>query len=186
NIILMYWEYTPRDYYKNLDKLLDAGFKVIVSPSMLNWCRNFPDNIHASKNIINLTKQGVNSKDRGVIGMLNSIWGDQHYYSFRDNTIFGGVLGASVSWNSKLDIYKDIVKTYGFLFYGLEEKHLENDRLDYALCSGLTAILIMEAIGMNMGSKNKDIILMTNTIINRKEVYKSLLCVFINFSDFFD
>jgi len=36
--------------------------------------------------------------------------------------------------------------------------NFENDRLDYALCSGLTAILIMEAIGMNMGSKNKDII----------------------------
>ncbi len=126
NIILMYWEYTPWDYYKDLDKLLDAGFKVIVSPSMLNWCRNFPDNIHASKNIINLTKQGIKNKDRGVIGMLNSIWGDHHYYSFRENTLFGGILGATVSWNSKFDIYKDIVKTYGFLFYGLEEKHLEN------------------------------------------------------------
>jgi len=126
NMILMYWEYTPRDYFKKLDILLDTGFKVIVSPSMLNWCRNFPDNIHASKNIINLTKQGINNKNRGVIGMLNSIWGDQHNYSFRDNTIFGGVLGASVSWNSKFDNYKDIVKTYGFQFFGLEEKHLEN------------------------------------------------------------
>ena len=36
--------------------------------------------------------------------------------------------------------------------------NFENDRLDYGLCSGLTAILIMEAIGMNMGSKNKDIV----------------------------
>ncbi len=125
NIILMYWEYTPRDYYKDLDKLLDAGFKVIVSPSMLNWCRNFPDNINASKNIINLTKQGINNKDRGVIGMLNSIWGDHHYYSFRDNTLFGGILGATVSWNSRFDNYEDIVKNYGFLFYGIEKKDQE-------------------------------------------------------------
>ena len=36
--------------------------------------------------------------------------------------------------------------------------NFENDRLDYALCSGLTAILIMEAIGMDMGSENKGII----------------------------
>lgn len=124
-IILMYWDYAPRDYYKDLDKLLDAGFKVIVSPSMLNWCRNFPDNIHASKNIINLTKQGINNKDRGVIGMLNSIWGDHHYYSFRDNTLFGGILGATVSWNSRFDNYEDIVKNYGFLFYGIEKKDQE-------------------------------------------------------------
>ncbi len=42
--------------------------------------------------------------------------------------------------------------------YKAMKYNFENDRLDYALCSGLTAILIMEAIGMNMGSKNKDII----------------------------
>jgi len=36
--------------------------------------------------------------------------------------------------------------------------NFENDRLDYALCSGLTAILIMEALGMDMGSKNKEIV----------------------------
>lgn len=33
--------------------------------------------------------------------------------------------------------------------------NLENDRLDYALCAGLTAVLIMEAIGINTGEPNK-------------------------------
>jgi phosphoglycerate kinase len=33
--------------------------------------------------------------------------------------------------------------------------NFENDKLDYALCSGLTAVLIMEAIGIETGEPNK-------------------------------
>jgi phosphoglycerate kinase len=35
------------------------------------------------------------------------------------------------------------------------EYNFENDKLDYALCSGLTAILIMEALGIETGEPNK-------------------------------
>ena len=35
------------------------------------------------------------------------------------------------------------------------EYNFENDKLDYALCSGLTAVLIMEAIGIETGEPNK-------------------------------
>jgi phosphoglycerate kinase len=36
--------------------------------------------------------------------------------------------------------------------------NFDNDKLDYALCSGLTAILIFEALGKNMGNPNHKII----------------------------
>ena len=36
--------------------------------------------------------------------------------------------------------------------------NFDNDKLDYALCSGLTAILIFEALGKNMGEPNHKII----------------------------
>lgn len=36
--------------------------------------------------------------------------------------------------------------------------NFENEKLDYALCSGLTAILIFEALGKNMGEPNRKII----------------------------
>jgi phosphoglycerate kinase len=36
--------------------------------------------------------------------------------------------------------------------------NFENDKLDYALCSGLTAVLIFEALGKNMGEPNHNII----------------------------
>ncbi|MHA1757390.1 MAG: phosphoglycerate kinase [Promethearchaeota archaeon] len=38
------------------------------------------------------------------------------------------------------------------------EFNLENGKLDYALCSGLTAVLIYEALGKNMGEPNHKII----------------------------
>ena len=38
------------------------------------------------------------------------------------------------------------------------EYNFENERLDYALCAGLTAVLILEAIGINTGAPNKDAI----------------------------
>ena len=44
DLILMYWDYNPKKSFPDLEKLLNAGYKVIVSPSMLNWQRNFPDN----------------------------------------------------------------------------------------------------------------------------------------------
>ncbi len=36
--------------------------------------------------------------------------------------------------------------------------NFDNEKLDYALCSGLTAILIFEALGKNMGEPNRNII----------------------------
>ena len=38
------------------------------------------------------------------------------------------------------------------------EYNFEDDKLDYALCSGLTAVLIFEALGKNMGEPNHNII----------------------------
>jgi phosphoglycerate kinase len=38
------------------------------------------------------------------------------------------------------------------------EFNFENDKLDYALCSGLTAVLIFEALGKKMGEPNHKII----------------------------
>ncbi|MFX1277417.1 MAG: phosphoglycerate kinase, partial [Promethearchaeota archaeon] len=55
--------------------------------------------------------------------------------------------------------------------------NFDNEKLDYALCSGLTAILIFEALGKNMGESNHKIIaedLEANKdmIVNTYEKYK--------------
>ncbi|MHA2429626.1 MAG: phosphoglycerate kinase [Promethearchaeota archaeon] len=48
--------------------------------------------------------------------------------------------------------------------------NFDNDKLDYALCSGLTAILIFEALGKNMGDPNHKII--ANDLEENKDMIK--------------
>ena len=125
DIIIMFWDYKPKKKYPKVETLLNAGFKVIVSPSMLNWQRHFPDNKNSSKNIINLIKIAYDHKNNGCLGVLTSTWGDFRYYSLRENEIFGAVLTGSASWNCPNFDYEQFKQNFGFLFYGLQSNFLE-------------------------------------------------------------
>lgn len=125
DIIIMFWDYKPKRKYPKVEKLLEAGYKVIVSPSMLNWQRHFPDNKNSSKNIINLIKTAYDYKGNGCLGVLTSTWGDFRYYSLRENEIFGAVLTGSASWNCLNFDYNQFKMSFGFLFYGLQNNFLK-------------------------------------------------------------
>ncbi|MFX1267414.1 MAG: family 20 glycosylhydrolase, partial [Promethearchaeota archaeon] len=125
DIIIMFWDYKPKEKYSKVEKLLNAGFKVIVSPSMLNWQRHFPDNKNSSKNVITLINTAYAHKSNGCLGVLTSTWGDFRYYSFRENEIFGAILTGSASWNCPNFDYEQFKRDYGFLFYGFQNDHLE-------------------------------------------------------------
>jgi len=122
DIILMYWDYNPKKSFPDLEKLLDAGYKVIASPSMLNWQRNFPDNKNASKNIINFIKAAHKNRSKGCLGVLTSTWGDMRYYSFRENEIFGAILNGALAWTTLNFDYNEFKANYGFLFYGIDKQ----------------------------------------------------------------
>ncbi len=119
-LILMYWDYTAKKSFPDLEKLLEAGYQVIISPSMLNWQRHFPDNKNASKNIIYFTKAAYEARDKGCLGILNSTWGDMRYYSLRENEIFGALLSGAVAWNTLNFDFEQFKKDQGFLFYGFK------------------------------------------------------------------
>lgn len=129
DIILMYWVYAPKKKYPSLKKFLDAGFRVIVSPSMLSWQRNFPDTIHSAINMINFIKAAYDNRNNGCLGAVTCTWGDQRYYSFRENEIFGAVMSAALSWNTLVFDFDLFIRMYGFLFYGIEVEKV-NDFYD--------------------------------------------------------
>ena len=106
DIILMYWDYSPKKSYPDVETFLKAGYKVIVSPSMLSWQRNFPDNKNASRNIINLIKTAYENRNNGCLGVLTSTWGNMRYYSLRENEIFGAILNGAVAWTTMNFTYK--------------------------------------------------------------------------------
>ena len=123
-LILMYWDYEPHDEYPAVKYLLDEGYQVIVSPSMLNWNRNFPDYKNASENIVVLIDEAYAYRDQGCLGVLTSTWGDQRYFSLRENEIFGAVLTAGKAWNCNNFDYDTFKKNYGYLFFGINKSNL--------------------------------------------------------------
>ncbi len=126
DIILMYWNYASKKRHPSLKKYLNAGFKVIVSPSMLNLQRNFPDNKNSSSNIINFVKTAYDYRDRGCLGVLTSTWQGQRFHSLRENEVFGAVLTAGVSWSTKGFDYETFKQDYGHLFYGIKKEKLKS------------------------------------------------------------
>jgi hypothetical protein len=124
NMILMYWEYNPKIKNPPVEKFIEAGHRVIVSPSMLNWNRNFPDNKNVSENIINMIELAYKYRNKGCLGVLTSTWGDQRYFSLRENEIFGAIFTAGKAWNVKKCEYDNFKNKYGFLFYGIEKESL--------------------------------------------------------------
>ncbi|MFX0071199.1 MAG: family 20 glycosylhydrolase [Candidatus Hermodarchaeota archaeon] len=135
NLILMYWDYSPKKNYPDLERFLNAGFKVIVSPSMLNWQRNFPDNKTATRNIHYFIKEAYNNRKKGCLGVINSTWGDMRYYSFRENEIFGAIESGDLAWNCLDFNYHSFIKKFGFLFYGIEKKSLDKFKIMFSKLS---------------------------------------------------
>ncbi|MBD3198168.1 MAG: family 20 glycosylhydrolase [Candidatus Lokiarchaeota archaeon] len=124
DMILMYWEYDPNIKSPPVEKFINSGFRVIVSPSMLNWNRPFPDNKNASINITKMIDIGYQYRDKGCLGVINSTWGDQRYFSLRENEIFGAILSADKAWNVLDFDYSNFKQKYGFLFYGIKKNRL--------------------------------------------------------------
>ena len=126
DMIMMYWYYGSKKRDKTIGKFLKAGYRVIVSPSMFCWERNFPDSDNSTKNIVNFINAAYKYRDHGCLGVLTCTWGDQRSYSFRENEIFGAILTGDMSWTATNFKYKEFKNKYGFLFYGIIKDKLDD------------------------------------------------------------
>ncbi|QEE15443.1 family 20 glycosylhydrolase [Promethearchaeum syntrophicum] len=129
DLIFMYWDYVPKKNYVKLKRIVEEGFPVIVSPSMLCWSRHFPNYNVSAVNIINLIEyaKGIMKDSDQILGQLNSTWGDFSNHNLRENNIYGAILSGTASWTiSKVD-YKSFIKDLGYCFFGLKKLSDIND-----------------------------------------------------------
>ncbi len=129
DLIFMYWDYSPKKNYTNVKKIVESGFPVIVSPSMLCWSRHFPNYNVSAVNIVNLIEyaKGLMKDSDLILGQLNSTWGDFSNHNLRENNIYGAILSGTASWTiSKVD-YNSFIKDLGYCFFGLKELRDIND-----------------------------------------------------------
>ncbi len=98
DIVIVDWHYNAAKNFPSVKKFRGAGFDVIVSPSVRNYNKIFPEWGRALTNIENLTLEGVRN---GALGSLISCWGDNGAFSFRQYNLWGYAFGAAVAWNHK-------------------------------------------------------------------------------------
>ncbi len=108
NLVVDYWRYTPKKKYRNLDRIIEAGFNFIVTPSAMDWTRFYPSETKAEMNVINIARyarQCVESrKKRGAfLGMVTASWGDHLNPNLRDLRFYNYILCGDVAWN--LDVW---------------------------------------------------------------------------------
>jgi hypothetical protein len=138
DLVFMFWDYKPKKKYSQLEEIIDAGFRVIVSPAMQVCCRHFPDYITGTENAIDLievAKKLSYKRDEAVLGQLNSTWGNQYYSNFRKNYIYGAIFSGTISWTIKSVTMEHLVNEMAYTLFGLRDKSsvLQFSQLFYKL-----------------------------------------------------
>ena len=118
DIVIVDWHYNAARNFPSVKKFRGAGFDVIVSPSVRNYNKIFPEWGRALTNIENLTLEGIRN---GALGSLVSCWGDNGSYSFRQYNLWGYAFGASVAWNHKRTDRKALEAAFWRSLLGVED-----------------------------------------------------------------
>ncbi|NMC06480.1 MAG: family 20 glycosylhydrolase [Candidatus Lokiarchaeota archaeon] len=97
NAVMVFWEYSIKDDWPDIDRI--AKFKVpfVVSSSALCWMAPFPDYTRAFMANRKLIDNGLR---KGAIGQINSAWGDMGQENFHENNLPAFCFSSAYSWNN--------------------------------------------------------------------------------------
>lgn len=105
DIIMMAWDYSPRDSYTHLfDLFIEQGFDFTVSPGVLNSYRIMPDFSEAMENIRMFISDGFR---HGAYGALLTVWDDGGSALFSRDW-YGVAYSADNAWSvtgNELDLF---------------------------------------------------------------------------------
>lgn len=111
DIVMMFWDYIPKDRYEGFDKLAEMGFPVMALSGLWDWCNLYPVYPPGFDNMAVLAEQAA---ELGAIGHFVSSWGDGYRGAAGTNLSelnqFGFVYCGAVSWNPRpfpLDAYAE-------------------------------------------------------------------------------
>ncbi|MFH1068209.1 MAG: family 20 glycosylhydrolase, partial [Candidatus Glassbacteria bacterium] len=137
DIVIVDWHYEAARRYPSVKKFRGAGFDVVVSPSVRNYNRLYPDWDGALTNIEYLTREGIES---GALGSLVSSWCDNGAFSLRQFNLWGYAFAAAVSWNPAEVDREGIERAFWRSFTGVADPAglVEANRLLASLGRGST------------------------------------------------
>ncbi|WP_457558072.1 family 20 glycosylhydrolase [Candidatus Harpocratesius sp.] len=149
DVIIVYWNYSPTKRYRKIfRKLANLDHQIIISPSILNWYRPFPQYFEAFKNALHLNQDcnmfngkslsqiSLNYTDISsasshqnysfILGQLVSTWGDFGHHSLRPNHLYGIILENILSWNPSKQEFKQLVSDLLILLFSPVNNECEN------------------------------------------------------------
>ncbi len=96
DLIYVFWKYHEAEEYPELTPIVEAKIPFVVSSSILNWCKIYPDIEKAERTNLALIKYGMK---HGALGQIVSSWGDNGQENFRENNHYGFCCASAISWN---------------------------------------------------------------------------------------
>jgi hypothetical protein len=125
DIVMMFWDYTPRERYEGLDKLKAAGFEVVSLSGLWDWNNILPIGPPGFRNMEALAAQ---TAEVGGSGHFVSNWGDGYRggsgFNLNEWNGLGVAYCGAVSWNPKPVALDAFTRAYGTQFYGTAEPAL--------------------------------------------------------------
>ncbi len=124
DLIVFYWDYWvktwlffPKRKYKKAKKLRENGYQVILSPTLYDFTRNFPDIKRTIQNVVSMAKYGL---EIGALGIATSVWGDFLNENLRENNYFGYLVTAEASWAPQLWNEEKFKENFIYQLYSVE------------------------------------------------------------------
>ncbi|HUX97980.1 MAG TPA: family 20 glycosylhydrolase, partial [Candidatus Deferrimicrobium sp.] len=127
DLIIFYWDYWPKRLfwtkrkYGKAGKLKKQGYPVILSPTLYDYARNFPDIKNTIKNIVTMAQYGVKIE---ALGIATSVWGDFLNENLRECNYFGYLVTADAAWAPSQWNESRFKKSFAYFFYGLEDSKI--------------------------------------------------------------
>lgn len=118
DLIVFYWDYSPKKKYKKAKKLRDRGYSVILSPTLYDYTRNFMDIRRTIQNVVTMAQYGL---EIGALGIATSVWGDFLNENLREWNYFGYLVTAEAAWAPQQWDPERFKKNFAYFFYGLQD-----------------------------------------------------------------
>lgn len=96
DLTILHWGYDDRADYQASGKFVESGLPTVCCPGTSGWKRMLNAMNLAERNIQTFARVG---KEHGVVGILNTDWGDHGHFNALACSWHGIALGGALGWN---------------------------------------------------------------------------------------
>jgi len=137
DIVMMFWDYAPREHYEGFDKLKEMGFTTMALSGLWDWNNLYPIYPPAFQNMQALAKQ---TAELGGMGHFVSSWGDGYRgaagINLSELNHYGFIYCGTVSWNPDALALDDYSRAFARSFFGVDSAPFAEALTRLARCQG--------------------------------------------------